>query len=1130
MKRTLLIGMSLITILLLLSSWGFSQATSGDLLGVVKDTSGAVVPNAAVVATNIATGVKYNQKTTTAGEYRFVNLPVGKYTVEVSAAGLTGRSESAVGVELNQSNTANITASVAGTSTAIEVSETAVTVDSTTPTIASTYNAKESSDLPSTSTGSGVLNLSLLDAGVASSGGVGVGSGPSVSGNRPRNNNFTVEGVDNNSLSVTGPLIQVPNDAVDSFTVLQNQFSAEFGHSSGGQFNQTIKSGTNQFHGKLYEYFQNRNLNAVDSLYAQSLGYVNVSNPRYDNNRFGGQIGGPIIKNKLFFFTDWEYNPVGQVGSSSTACAPTAAGYAQLAAMFPGSTNLAQFQKYVPASTSSASVCNPTIQVAVGQISTLPSGAPNPLFTAQAANIPVGDVGFSGPSYQNYLNTANSFDWIIGKNDSLRGRLAYTKNTGFDTAAQLPAFWDTLPTTYWLATLSEYHNFGTSVSNEFRTGFNRFANVTPSGNAVFPGLGTFPNLQIYELNGLQLGPDGNAPQETIQNLYQFVDNVSWVHGKHNFRFGGEYRWYISPQTFTQRVRGDYEWQFMSDYLNDFAPNSSTIDFAERSAGNAVYYGNKRAIYGYANDEWRIAPTITITAGLRYEYTGEPVGTQLQALNAISSVPGFINFTAPTAQKTNFKPRVGVAWAPGENTSVRAGFAMANDVLYDNLGILSLPPQVQQTCDADGPTAVQTSGCYWSNNHFLASGGLPSVPVAITDPAQARSVTGSYIPNQTLPYTITWDASVQHIFAKVYTLEVRYVYTHGIDLPVQTRLNRQGEVEPWAYLPTYLSAPSQSTLDALPYTVTSQSVPCTSPACAYSLNNFGSFVPSYAAAGFTGSNLVSFQPLGQSKYNGLDVKFSRSFTNGLQFTAAYTWSHLLDNSTADVFSTVLTPRRPQDFQCFNCDMSTSALDRRHRLTAFAIWDIPWFKNENWFMKNVVGNWQFSPVYTLQSPEYATCQSGLDTNRNGDNAGDRCIYNPAGVAGTSSGVTSLTNSSGQIVAYLATNPTAQYITAGSGAFTTTARNTIPTNYINNWDISALKRINITERQAVEFSVQALNLFNHAQYVPGYISDVAPIGYTSGTVRNALIPGTSTFQAWNQVFSNHPRNLVLTLKYSF
>ncbi len=395
MKRSILVSICLMSVLLLLAVGAFGQATSGDLVGVVKDSSGAVVSGANVEASNIATGVKSNQKTTAQGEYHFVNLPVGKYTVTATAAGMTGRSEGIVPVELNGTTTANITATVAGTSTAIEVSAEAVTVDSTTPTIAATYDAKQSADLPTTSTGSGVLNLSLLDAGVASSGGVGVGSGPSVSGNRPRDNNFTVEGVDNNSLSVTGPLIQVPNDAVESFTVLQNQFSAEFGHSSGGQFNQTIKSGTNTFHGRAYEYFQNRNLNAVDSLYAQSQGGGNVSNPRYDNNRFGGQIGGPIIKNKLFFFTDWEYNPVGQVGNSSTACAPTAAGYAMLANMFPNSTNLQQFQKYVPAATGGASVCNSTIQVAPGQISTLPNGNPNPLFTAQAVNVPVGDVGFS---------------------------------------------------------------------------------------------------------------------------------------------------------------------------------------------------------------------------------------------------------------------------------------------------------------------------------------------------------------------------------------------------------------------------------------------------------------------------------------------------------------------------------------------------------------------------------------------------------------------------------------------------------------------------------------------------------------------------------------------------------------
>src|SRR6202042_2748691 len=150
---------------------------------------------------------------------------------------------------------------------------------------------------------SGVLNVSLLSPGVASSGGLGIGSGPSIGGQRPRNNNFEIEGVDNNNKSTTGPLVYVPNDSVGNFTLITNQFSPEFGHSAGGQFNTTVISGSNRFHGALYEYFQNRNLNA-----ASGLAGGKIPNPRYDNNRYGGQVGGPIIKDKLFFFVNYERN------------------------------------------------------------------------------------------------------------------------------------------------------------------------------------------------------------------------------------------------------------------------------------------------------------------------------------------------------------------------------------------------------------------------------------------------------------------------------------------------------------------------------------------------------------------------------------------------------------------------------------------------------------------------------------------------------------------------------------------------------------------------------------------------------------------------------------------------------
>jgi hypothetical protein len=188
----------------------------------------------------------------------------------------------------------------------------------------------------------------MLSPGVTNANAMGLGAGPSVGGQRPRDNNFTIEGVDNNNKSVTGNLASIPNDAVQSFSLLENQFNAEFGHSSGGQFNTSVKSGTNSFHGSAYEYFRNRNMNAVDTYYSVQQGLT--SNPRYDNNRYGATFGGPIVKNKLFFFTDFERQPIGSVGTSGGAIStPTTAGLAAIAAdPNVNATNLAVFQKYVP--------------------------------------------------------------------------------------------------------------------------------------------------------------------------------------------------------------------------------------------------------------------------------------------------------------------------------------------------------------------------------------------------------------------------------------------------------------------------------------------------------------------------------------------------------------------------------------------------------------------------------------------------------------------------------------------------------------------------------------------------------------------------------------------------------------
>ena len=214
-----------------------AQVISADLVGTVLDKTGAGVPGATVEAVNSETGVKYNTQANESGEYRFNNLPVGIYSVSGSSANFAATTINNFQLELNKTSTLQITLEIRGAATSIEVSGAAPALDTTTAQITSTFDQKLAADLPVSSVTGGVLNLSLLSAGVATGGGIGAGTGPSIGGQRPRNNNFTIEGVDNNDKAVTGPLVTIPNDAVAEFSVLQNQFTPDFGHSSGGQFN-----------------------------------------------------------------------------------------------------------------------------------------------------------------------------------------------------------------------------------------------------------------------------------------------------------------------------------------------------------------------------------------------------------------------------------------------------------------------------------------------------------------------------------------------------------------------------------------------------------------------------------------------------------------------------------------------------------------------------------------------------------------------------------------------------------------------------------------------------------------------------------------------------------------------------
>ncbi len=1113
-----------------LTSIAEAQQTSGDLVGTVKDSTGAIIPNAAVTITNEATGVKLSTTTTSSGDYRASNLLPGTYDIVVNATGFQQFTLNSVLVTLNSTATANVTVAV-GTSQVVEVSaESGVVLDTTTQNLSQTFQAQELSTLPVASVGEGVINTSLLVPGVGSTGGIGIGVGPSIAGQRPRNNNFMIEGIDNNNKAVTGPLVQVPNDAVGEFTLITTQFSPEFGHSSGGQFNTNITSGTNTFHGKLYEYFENRNLDA-----ALGTAGNKITNPGFDQNRYGGQLGGPIFKDRLFFFGSYERIAFRQ-NIQSTQCVPDAAGRATLTAAENtagfSATNIQQYLTYFPlpnglANQSAPNVCG----LSSYALTSGPSDANGNLTGTPQGAVTLGVYNLDAPTYSKSDRLTTGLDYTLSPKDSIRGRYIYNTLPTFDTAASFSTFYTSNPTKLHLVALSEFHTFTPGLVNEFRIGYNRYQNSLVVGPQTYPGLDSFPNLEFYDTSGQvtsQIGPDSNAPQFTLQNLYQVTDNITYTKGKQTLTFGFDGRKYISPQGFTQRARGDYEYTNTSDFLHDFAPDAQAL--GERSSGSHTYYGDQTALYGYGNDTYRVMPSLTFNIGLRYEFTSVPVGERSQNLNAIANAPGVITFGTPQPAYTSFAPRIGIEYAPDSKTSVRIGYGIAYDVLFDNLGTLSFPPEFSVTQDVGSGTAPANG-----SPNFLKNGGLPpgtgSGTTTFPNQAAAAAATSAYVPNQVVPYSENYTLTIQREIGHGLTAEVGYIGDRGVHLPTQVQINIQPEVNNTNYLPTFINGAAingqgsnASTLAA----ITAQAV-----AAGQGPATGAYFRPAFYSSGFH-STITSYQPYSESNYNGLIASLQGHMKNGLQLQLSYTFSKAMDDATAEVFATSLTPRRPQNPANVSADYSRSALDHTHRLTLEADYDFRAFKGRNWIMRNLVANWTFVPIYTYESPEYATVLNGGNALILPSNDGaylGRPIVNPNGVKNTVSAVRPVMSGT-NVVGYSAINPNAYYIQAGAGTMPNASRNTLPGRPTDNLDFAAFKRFSVWERYSLEFGGQAFNVLNHAQYVPGSVDDVNAYSYTGLSYQTILTGGqpSNTFAHPELAFTNNPRTMQLSGKIIF
>jgi hypothetical protein len=1069
MHRRLMVGMLTALALILFSpAAALAQATGGSIAGQVLDANGAAVPSATVTLRNEANGQTLTAQTSESGAYNFPNVLVGEYTVTVEAQGFQKATQK-VPVSLSNESSVNTVLQVAGLGAeTVEVSgggEALVQTENSQ--LSRNFEERQVQDLP-------IFNdprsLALLSPNVVAQGAGVSGDGGSVGGTRPNSNTFNVDGVDNNDPSVTGRQLEIIQDAISEVAILTNNFNAEFGTGSGGQFNTVTKSGTNEYHGSGFLYFQSQKLNAATTGEEAAIQRGDLlEKPQLRQPRYGGTFGGPILKNKLFFFGAYQRTDLKQQGSGVSYTAPTAEGLTRIAAI-PG--------------------VSPFVAGLLRDNLTLAASASETREVLGVSGIPFGQVSIVTPNDLLQTQFQLNIDYLRGERDQFRFRYSQDGQVQQQPGNGNVKFNNTVTQPVKLFSAGWIRLITPNLVNELRLSYKRFKQDFVLDDPAFE---TFPNLTVPDLN-LGLGPNGNLPQGGFDNSYQVYDSLSLTRGAHAFKFGVEGRFLIFTSFFLPRGRGDYIYANLDELLLDRAP--TVVDL--RGVGTSAFTGNQQKYYAFAQDDWKVTPNLTLNLGLRYEYLSLPRDARLQALNSIADVPGLIEFRVPTTDKNNFAPRVGLAYSPefggrlgrlisGKRgqSSIRANFSMSYYETFQNLYLLNLPPQFQQE---------QSAAVLGLTANFLQNGGVPPTPIPPNTVEDARGATASFITDAVQPYNMSWMLSYQRELTPGTIMELRYLHTAGRHLPVQVRLNGGVVDTNRLVIPTFLTNPTAGQLAGRP-TLGDVGLDIVRDENGdVAANN--RFPARLGNQGFAGS-VTSFEPEGNSVYDAGAISITRRFANRFAFTGAYTWSKAIDNATNELFSSTVNPRRSQNGFDLSDERSLSAVDVPHRFVASLNYETPAFRKYNGFVRSLLGGWQVSGIFQTQSGQVITPQSGIDSNRDRDAAGDRTILNPNGAQGTGSavypvdingnrltvtegGVTRFVDASegdGRTAAYVALNPNAQYIQAGLGARANAGRNTLRTNGWNRTDAVFLKnfRFGGEGRYTFQFGAEVGNLFN-------------------------------------------------------
>lgn len=1115
---------------------GLSQEVTASITGTITDPAGAAIPGATVRATSQERGQTYVAVTNDTGLYRIAQLPVGTYAMKIEKQGFASVSYPPFVLTLNQVARLDVAMKIGQASETVQVTGEAPILATQTTQVDTVMNAATNDNLPLASRN--YVQLTLLAPGAVSTDPSSFNSGnntggyggrPLINGNREQANNFLLDGMDNNQVSDNLLGYTPAPDAIQEFNLITNNAPAEFGNFEGGIVSATIKSGTNAFHGDVWEFFRNDVLNAHN--WADGLSSPVVDKAKMRWNMFGATGGGPIIKNRLFFFADYQGQRFDIPSSSSYNTVFTAAERGgDFGALCTGGFDSSGVcrgagQLYNPCASFTAP-CTPSSTPAAKRQpfpnNVIPKVMISPVAAALfASNLYPAPV--NSALQRNALNTSNSafnvdqgdlkIDFKATQNDNISYRFtrAYQNNPSVNSQVLLSNGYSTTPI---YNTVGDWtRTIGTTLVNDFRMGWSHV--TLNSGNGWASSVGQFGNklgigngnpgsldgLLALNFNNTAVNGIGSAvnTQSFDDHVWQFEDGLSWNHGRHNFKFGGQL-WRQIIKTFYAGNNGqlglmNFDGRFTSPTVGASGGDGGA-DFIlglDYEYGRGVSTGktweqSSNVIGVYAEDTWRVTDRLTLNLGLRYDAHTPWVETHDQQAN-YNIATGNIDLAGKNGASRalyngfyggrDFQPRIGFAWTPaalGGHTVFRAAFTISSylEGTGTNLRLTLNPPFTPAEID----TIYNNAALPLTNT---TDGIVGSGTTASCDPPAYACYAEAYLrvwdPNVQPAIADQWNATVQHQFAANTTVQVGYVGQKGTHLMVPFDFAQR------QLMPDGTTAPS-------PYFAKNMTL----------YNVLGN-----PDEGGLGARVSGTKSNGNMTYNALQAVLQQEASHGLQYQVAYTFSKCMSDSTGyyGAWNNALSASAYwQNVYDQRSEWAPCYYDATHVLSSYAVYDLPFGRgktvasNVNSAVNQVIGGWTVSPIVQFRTgwplPVYGA-QDNSGTFGRGARANCNGIPSITKTAIPGVGVQWFTNT-GQF-----TNPA-----AGTFGNCSPQLDGLRSPHYTDVDMSVHKDFPFTERIRMQFRTDFINAFNHVQWNAPNMG----LGATMGQITSAQSPRNIQF----------------------